>query len=241
MLDPIERIKLQQKKPQILESDTTTAGMVSLDNSIQTNQARMDAQLNAIRRAQETGEQGAETRWSDTPVSENMIPDYLGEGSTSDKSVMSTQNSIMGNRVGVNQAYGKRNPSVEVFSKDGINRGVDFNVKEGTPLALPPGTWQVLEAFGEAKGRGKIGDSTNRGYGNSVLVKNTQSGEMMRFSHLQAVMLQPGKTYSGGTVFGRSGATGNVTGPHLDLEYKDPMGNFQDVMRSVYANYLFNN
>jgi len=235
MLDPLERIKLQQKKPQVLESDTTSLGINATDNSIQSNQAAIDAQLNAIRRAQQTGEQGAETRWGDSPVTENMIPDYLGEGA------MSTQKSMMGDKVGITQAYGNKNPGLEVFSKDGVNRGVDFGVREGTPLALPPGTWQVIEAFGEAKGTGRIGNDTNRGYGNSVLVKNTKTGEMMRFSHLKSVMLQPGKTYSGGTVFGQSGATGNVTGPHLDLEYKDAQGNFQDVMRSVYANYLFNN
>jgi murein DD-endopeptidase MepM/ murein hydrolase activator NlpD len=147
----------------------------------------------------------------------------------------------MGGKVGINQAFGNYNPGIERYSKDGRNYGVDFGVKEGTPLALPPGEWKVVQAFAGAKGKGRIGDSTNSGYGNSVLVLNTKTGEMMRFSHLQSVNLSEGSVYKGGTIFGRSGATGNVTGPHLDLEYKDSGGQLRDIMSSQYAKYLFEN
>lgn len=132
----------------------------------------------------------------------------------------------------ITQSFGARS-GVEVFS-GGFNRGADFGVKEGTPLALPPGEWQVQEAFGADKEKGYIGRKSNRGYGNSVLVRNTQTGETLRFSHLSGVNVLPGKVYKGGTVIGASGMTGNVTGPHVDIEYTKN-GKLSDVTKSPYS------
>jgi len=147
------------------------------------------------------------------------------------------QGGIMPNGVKVTQTFGQYSP-YDVHSKN-RNWGVDFAVKEGTPIALPKGEWEVVEAFAGAKGRGRIGDSTNKGYGNSVMVRNRQTGEMMRFSHLSGVNVQAGQVYKGGSVIGKSGATGNVTGAHLDLEYRNPSGQLADVLRSPYAQQLF--
>lgn len=147
------------------------------------------------------------------------------------------QSTMLPNMPRITQQFGQKS-KYDVFS-NGVNYGVDFAVKENTPLALPPGQWQVVEAYSGANNRGRIGDKTNRGYGNSVLVVNTQTGEKLRYSHLKGVGVQPGKVYSGGTVIGASGATGNVTGPHLDLEYKNAQGRLADVLNSPYARYLF--
>jgi murein DD-endopeptidase MepM/ murein hydrolase activator NlpD len=151
----------------------------------------------------------------------------------------SMQGSVLPTKAPITQGFGNYNPGIEVFNKSGINTGTDFGIKEGTPLALPPGQWQVVDAYNQASGKGFIGNKQNNGYGNSVLVKNTNTGETMRFSHLSGVNVQPGKIYGGGTVIGASGATGNVTGSHLDLEYKTAMGVLSDVMKSPYAKYLF--
>jgi murein DD-endopeptidase MepM/ murein hydrolase activator NlpD len=148
------------------------------------------------------------------------------------------QGSVIPKGAPVTQAFGAYNPSVEVFSGDGINRGTDFGVKEGTPIALPPGKWEVIDAYAGASGSGFIGNKENSGYGNSVLVRNPKTGETMRFSHLSGVNVQPGQSLSGGTIVGLSGSTGNVTGPHLDLEYKQG-GNYVDIMQSPYVNSLF--
>lgn len=138
----------------------------------------------------------------------------------------------------VTQSFGKYNPELEP-NPSGRNWGVDFGVKEGTPLAVPPGEWVVDDAYSGSNKRGFVGNTKdNAGYGNSVLVRNTKTGETMRFSHLSGVNVKPGQSLKGGTVIGTSGATGNVTGPHLDLEYK-VNGQFQDVTKSPYAQYLF--
>ena len=148
------------------------------------------------------------------------------------------QGSIIPGKVQITQAFGNYNPSLEP-NKSGRNWGVDFGVKVGTPLALPPGQWQVVQTFSGAKQKGRVGNRENSGYGNSVLVMNPQTGETMRFSHLSGVAVQPGKVYQGGTVLGTSGASGNVTGPHLDLEYKNAQGQFKDITKSPYARSIF--
>lgn len=148
------------------------------------------------------------------------------------------QSAVMPGGAPVTQPFGKYNPGLEP-NKSGRNWGVDFGVKEGTPLAVPPGEWIVDDAYSGSSKRGFVGNTKdNAGYGNSVLVRNTKTGETMRFSHLSGVNVKPGQSLKGGTVIGRSGATGNVTGPHLDLEYK-VNGQFQDVTKSPYAQYLF--
>lgn len=238
-LDPIERLR-QKQQSQFFESDTTSGAIASEYSNLQKRQADM---LAAIQRAVEaerpqedtTGEidfQGRKYTYDDM----SSMP---AEQSARIIESAQQQGSILPGWARVTQAFGNVNPRVEVFNKSGVNTGTDFGIKEGTPLALPPGEWEVLEAYSGAKGRGFIGNKANRGYGNSVLVKNSQTGETMRFSHLSGVNVQPGKIYKGGTVLGASGATGNVTGPHLDLEYKTAAGKYQDVLRSQYAKSLF--
>jgi len=138
----------------------------------------------------------------------------------------------------VSQKFGVRN-RVEKYSK-GINRGTDFAVKTGTPVAIPEGNWKVVETFNKASASGPNNRQrgANKGYGNSVVVKNLDTGEKMRFSHLSRVGVKPGETVSSGKVVGLTGATGNVagkTGQHLDVEYFDSKGTLKDVLSSRYA------
>jgi murein DD-endopeptidase MepM/ murein hydrolase activator NlpD len=141
----------------------------------------------------------------------------------------------------VTQAFGNYNPGI--YRKYGINSsgrntGTDISAPEGTPIGLPPGNWEVLDAFDRAISGG-LGNKTNKGYGNSVLVRNPETGETLRFSHLKDVKIQPGKVYSGGSLLGTVGKTGNVTGVHLDLEYKNASGQLADVLKTPYARNLF--
>lgn len=146
------------------------------------------------------------------------------------------QRQFLSTRGKITQQFGNRNP-IERFS-GGINYGTDIAVPRGTKVALPDGQWEVMEAFDGAEGDGYIGNNTNRGYGNSVLVRNRDTGEMMRFSHLSDAMVRAGQVLNGGTVVGLSGSTGNSTGPHLDLEYYDSRGRISDVLRSRYASMI---
>lgn len=134
----------------------------------------------------------------------------------------------------ITQAFGNKS-GVEVFSH-GINTGVDIGVPKNTPIALPKGKWKVISAFNGAK-NGFVGDNENSGYGNSVYVQNVDTGEKLRFSHLNQVHI-PSDTLEGGQVIGLSGATGNTTGPHLDLEYRDSNGRLGDFLQTPYASQI---
>lgn len=192
---------------------------------------RRMAQIEALASQQEEEAAARQTE----PVAPSSEPAY--DFGTQEPTSAQAQGSVLPGNVPITQEFGRYNPALEP-NKSGRNWGVDFGVKEGTPLALPPGEWQVLQTFDKSSGRGRVGNRENAGYGNSVLVMNPKTGETMRFSHLQGVNVQPGQSLKGGTVIGKSGATGNVTGPHLDLEYK-VNGQFRDVTKSPYAQYLF--
>src|SRR3990167_3002625 len=118
----------------------------------------------------------------------------------------------------VTQAFGNYNPSLyKGINKSMTNTGTDIGVPTGTKVALPPGEWEVVESYS--------GGGANSGYGNSILVKDKKTGEKLRFSHLSKVArLKKGDSVRGGKIVALSGATGNVTGPHLDLEYYDDKG-----------------
>lgn len=124
----------------------------------------------------------------------------------------------------ITQAFGNRNP-IERFS-GGVNYGTDIGVGTGTKVALPKGRWQVIDA--NANG------GMNSGYGNSIYAQNLETGEKLRMSHLSQVGVKKGDVIDGGQVVGQTGATGNVTGPHLDLEYYNQNGQIGDVMNSRY-------
>lgn len=144
----------------------------------------------------------------------------------------------------ITQVFGARGAH-EKYS-GGVNYGTDFAVPRGTQAKLPKGEWQVIESFDKATvgGPGNVQASLNRGYGNSVLVRNKDTGEMLRFSHLRpgGVFVKPGQTIKGGNVIGETGATGNTagkTGQHLDLEYYTPKGRLADVLRTNYYKEIF--
>lgn len=129
----------------------------------------------------------------------------------------------------VTQQFGEYNPAIEIFS-GGVNQGTDVAAKEGTPLTIPTGTWKVIDSYS--------GEDMNSGYGRSVFVENTQTGEKIRLSHLNNVDVQPGETVTRGDILGTSGVTGNTTGPHVDIEYYDENGNLSDIMNSAYKLFL---
>ena len=142
-----------------------------------------------------------------------------------------SQASILPKRFGVTQSFMNYNPEIEKYS-GGYNYGVDFGTPENTAVALPEGNWVIKEA--------KMG-SFNRGYGNSVLAVNEDTGEMLRFSHLSKLNAIPNMRIKGGSVIGFSGNTGNTTGPHLDLEYYTKGGKPADILKSSYAHQLYGN
>ncbi|MEV6329445.1 LysM peptidoglycan-binding domain-containing M23 family metallopeptidase [Streptomyces sp. NPDC051909] len=88
----------------------------------------------------------------------------------------------------------------------GYHTGVDFIASTGTTIrAVGPGT--VYSAgWGGA-------------YGNQVVIQHAD-GTFSQYAHLSSLSVSAGQTVSGGQQIGLSGATGNVTGPHLHFEMR---------------------
>lgn len=151
------------------------------------------------------------------------------------------QSRILPKKFPITQLFGNRS-AIERFSR-GINYGTDIGAPMNTPVAVPPGKWKVVSAFTGAKYSGPRNPQggINKGYGNSVLVQNVDTGEKLRYSHLSKVGVKPGQILGGGVVVGATGATGNVagrTGQHLDLEYYNNKGKVSNILSSPYRNYL---
>jgi len=139
--------------------------------------------------------------------------------------------SAIGAPATLTQAFGNRNSRYNRIS-GGVNRGADFGISEGTPLFAPEGAnWEVVDAYSGARGRGM----QNSGYGNSALLRNTNTGETVRMSHLSQVGVKAGDIIKGGSPIGLSGSTGHATGPHVDVEYMNTQGKLSNVLRSPYA------
>ncbi|MFE7777692.1 M23 family metallopeptidase [Streptomyces sp. NPDC057445] len=86
----------------------------------------------------------------------------------------------------------------------GSHTGVDFPVPTGTRIQAV-GTGMVVEA-----GRGGA-------YGNHVVIKMSD-GKYTQYAHLSRITVTKGQAVQARQQVGLSGATGNVTGPHLHFE-----------------------
>ncbi|MFI7384062.1 M23 family metallopeptidase [Streptomyces sp. NPDC049813] len=86
----------------------------------------------------------------------------------------------------------------------GSHTGIDFHAASGTSVhAVGAGT--VVEAgWGGA-------------YGNNIVIK-MNDGTYTQYGHLSSIGVSVGQAVTPGQQIGLSGATGNVTGPHLHFE-----------------------
>ncbi|MEV0176656.1 M23 family metallopeptidase [Streptomyces sp. NPDC050803] len=86
----------------------------------------------------------------------------------------------------------------------GSHTGVDFHASSGTSVRSV-GMGTVVEAgWGGA-------------YGNQIVIK-MNDGTYTQYGHLSSIGVSVGQTVTPGQQIGLSGATGNVTGPHLHFE-----------------------
>ncbi|MEU7423248.1 LysM peptidoglycan-binding domain-containing M23 family metallopeptidase [Streptomyces sp. NPDC040750] len=88
----------------------------------------------------------------------------------------------------------------------GYHTGVDFVVPTGTPLQAVAAGTVVSAGWGGA-------------YGNQVVIK-LADGHYAQYAHLSRLSVSAGQSVSTGQRIGLSGATGNVTGPHLHFEIR---------------------
>lgn len=88
------------------------------------------------------------------------------------------------------------------YRKTGGHSGVDWAVPVGTPIY--------------ATHDGIIGSSSGGAYGNRLTVSS--GSYMTGYAHLSRFAVRPGTRVRRGQLIGYSGATGNVTGPHIHYE-----------------------
>ncbi|MFD7664050.1 peptidoglycan DD-metalloendopeptidase family protein [Streptomyces sp. NPDC059788] len=84
--------------------------------------------------------------------------------------------------------------------------GQDFAVPVGTAVRAARGGTVVKAGWGGA-------------FGYEVVVRH-HSGSYTQYAHLSQIRVPVGATVGAGERIGRSGATGNVTGPHLHFEVR---------------------
>lgn len=88
----------------------------------------------------------------------------------------------------------------------GYHTGIDFVASTGTTVhAIGPGKVVAVGPGGP--------------YGNQVVIRHAD-GMYSQYAHMSKIKTSVGATVQGGTVLGLSGATGNVSGPHLHLEIR---------------------
>jgi murein DD-endopeptidase MepM/ murein hydrolase activator NlpD len=86
----------------------------------------------------------------------------------------------------------------------GSHTGVDFHAASGTSVRSV-GSGTVVEA------------GWGGSYGNNIVIK-MNDGTYTQYGHLSSIGVSVGQTVTPGQQIGLSGATGNVTGPHLHFE-----------------------
>jgi murein DD-endopeptidase MepM/ murein hydrolase activator NlpD len=87
---------------------------------------------------------------------------------------------------------------------NGWHTGVDFRVPVGTPVAS---IQQGQVVFANWSGP----------YGRKIVIRHI-NGVTSVYAHLSTITVRVGQTVQAGERIGRSGRSGNTTGPHLHLE-----------------------
>ncbi|WP_449351919.1 transglycosylase family protein [Streptomyces shaanxiensis] len=102
----------------------------------------------------------------------------------------------------------------------GYHTGVDF--------AVPTGTTVKAVAAGKVVASGWGGS-----FGYQVVVRHGD-GRYTQYAHLSAISVKSGQTVGAGQRIGRSGSTGNSTGPHLHFEVRTGPGFGSDIDPVAY-------
>ena len=97
----------------------------------------------------------------------------------------------------------------------GYHTGLDFRCSTGTPV-YAAGTGQVIEA------------GYSRAYGYHLIIYHPDSRLFTLYAHASDLQVEYGDYVSRGEQIMLSGATGNVTGPHLHFEVRVGSGSFRE-------------
>ncbi|GAA2227104.1 transglycosylase family protein [Streptomyces nogalater] len=102
----------------------------------------------------------------------------------------------------------------------GYHTGVDFPVPTGTSVRAVAAGQVVAAGWGGS-------------YGYQVVLRHAD-GHYTQYAHLSAISVRVGQDVTAGRRIGRSGSTGNVTGPHLHFEVRTGPGFGSDIDPLAY-------
>ena len=111
----------------------------------------------------------------------------------------------------ISAMFGAKDSSGLWKSTSGTHMGTDFDVPEGTSVYAAKDGWVS-------------GDTTDKDYGNAVLIDHAD-GYQTLYAHLSNKTVSPGAAVIKGQEIGKSGKSGNVTGPHLHYEVRKGKNN----------------
>jgi murein DD-endopeptidase MepM/ murein hydrolase activator NlpD len=102
----------------------------------------------------------------------------------------------------------------------GYHTGVDFPVPTGTSVAAVAAGHVVSSGWGGS-------------FGYQVVIRHAD-GRYTQYGHLSAISVKAGQSVVAGQRIGRSGSTGNSTGPHLHFEVRTGPGFGTDIDPVAY-------
>ena len=143
-------------------------------------------------------EQARKRAASGSSSSSGSTSSYSGGGSSNYGFGYPVTNHHIGTGYGVSGRYWS----------SGYHTGVDFPVSKGTPV-YSVGDGQVVDT------------GYNRAYGNYVEIYHGNNIYSF-YAHASSVIVSAGQHVTKGQQVMKSGATGNVTGPHLHFEIRSP-------------------
>ncbi|WP_405778260.1 M23 family metallopeptidase [Streptomyces sp. NBC_00859] len=89
----------------------------------------------------------------------------------------------------------------------------------GQDFVVPTGTSVMAVHGGTVVKEGPNGGGDGPAYGNAIVIKHSDN-TYSQYAHLSQIDVHVGQTVKTGEVIAKSGATGNVTGPHLHFEIR---------------------
>lgn len=97
-------------------------------------------------------------------------------------------------------------------STNGKHTGIDYQMPIGTPVS--------------ARMSGKVIQvDLNADYGKSILIENSETGLQTLYAHLSEESVKVGDLVTANQIIGKSGDTGNASGPHLHYEVRNGKNN----------------
>lgn len=112
----------------------------------------------------------------------------------------------------ITQSFGVPNPRYII----GYHTGTDFGCPVGTPVVAPFSCMVTKVSYSPAD------------YGHYVILTGVGKRRAWLLAHLSIIGVTIGQPLHRGQVIGKSGDSGNVTGPHLHAEERHPPFGYRD-------------